>query len=359
MSATNIFAQKVTFASEALSAAAKAVGLEQLDTLAQGTTLIEHNGYALVVGRNGNRIEHIGRKIFAKEMREANPSPVYDYLEYAYLDQTCKISENPFLYQSLVFVDGDWTTFSRVNDAVPFTITSENGKRYRVEWQMPASERLCLTFPIGYERLSMSSRRELELRFMEDLAAFDPSGLVSKPVEVDETKLEQVADDEWRLPGAHYMIKEINQDLYFGRDAAGQFRVIFDQEHPAESLVNLFTLGMIDKPDHGLVMKFKLYENKQQHEAVSIAQLLGYAAQRGCKVFWGIEGVSDEAVNATLMLVNESYGYNHIFGISCPRAMLFADKCVMTADVSLFVPTSNITNIFYQPEAKTKKIKWQ
>lgn len=359
LSAFSLSAQTVTFASESLFSAAKILGLEHIDTLMQGCTIIEQKEISLVVERKGNRIEHIGRKIFAPNIRIASPSPVYNYLEFAYLDQTFKISENPFLYQNLEFVSGDWNTFNFVNDSIPFTITSENGKRYRVEWQLPDTRELCLTFPIGYERLSLSSRRELELRFIEDLISIDTASIERKQLDIDESQLEKVAEDEWRLPGAHYMIKEINQDIYVRLNADNHVEAIFDKEHPAESLINLFTLGMIVRPKHEIVMTFKLYENKQKQQVATIEQLLQYAIQNGCKVYWGIEGITEEFVNATLMLVNEGYGYNHIFAITCSRVALFEESCVMSSDVSLFVPTSNISNIFYQPEAKSKKIKWQ
>ncbi len=351
--------QDITFRSETLASAAKVLELAQLDTLQQGTSVVSHGDLQLTMTRNANKIEHIGRRLFAPELRQHNPSPVYDYLEYAWLDHTCKLSDNPFLYQNLKFEDGSWKLLDQVTDSVPFSVTSINGKRYRVEWSLPDGKLIIMTFPIGYERLSMSSRRELENNLIADLQDFDTSKVEIPQHGIDMASMEQMESGIWCEKGETYMIAEINQNRYFTLKKKGIYKPVFDPDYTAESMANLFSWGLLSKPTHGMVLTFKLYENKQQQALVTMDQLLGFFHQRGCKVFWGLEGITDDEIYGTLMVVNEGYGYNHIIGVSCPRQDLFADKCVMKASVSLFVPTSNINNIFYQPEGKKKKIIWQ
>ena len=115
--------QNVTFRSETLATAAKVLELAQLDTLPQGTSYVAHGDVMLSLSRYTNRIEHIGRRLFAPQLRQLNPSPVYDYLEYAWLDHTFKLSDNPFLYQNLKFEDGNWKQLEQVTDSVPFSVT--------------------------------------------------------------------------------------------------------------------------------------------------------------------------------------------------------------------------------------------
>lgn len=349
--------QDVSFRSEMLASAAKALGLEQMDTLPQGTSVVQYGDILLTLTRNDNRINHIGRKLFHPTLRQINPSPVYDYLEYAFLDHTFKISDNPFLYQSLKFEDGSWKLLEQVTDSMKFTVTSENGKRYRVEWTMGEGQQVVITFPIGYERLSMSSRRELENNLIEDLQNFDPSKVSAPQYGIDSVSVFKMDSIIWCEKGEYYMIEAINQNRYYISSEDSILKPVFDPAYPAESLANLFSWRLLNKPAHGMVLTFKLYENRQQQSLVTVDQLLGFFYQRGGKVFWGLEGIKNDEIFGTLMVVNEGYGYNHIIGLRCPLESLFADTCAMTASVSLFVPTSNISDIFYQPTGRKAKIE--
>lgn len=351
----NVMAQTVGFSSEALQSAAKKLQLARLDTLPEGISLQKYSDYDLVIRKKDNCIEHIGRHLFAFQVRKSNPSPVYDYLEYVLLDHLNKFSDNPFLYKNFLFEKGNWEDLALVNDSVPFSITKNNGKRYKVEWTLSDQKQVAVTFPIDYARLLMISRRELENNFIKDLLKYKPTH-VDKQLPAN-SKLDLVDAIVWRLAGNHYMIKEINNDAFYCCTEQGDTVALWDKNYPELSMANLFNLGLLNRPGHGLVINFRLHENKQNQAAVTIEQLLAFCEEAGCHAYWGSEGISDNNINGTLMLVNESSGYNHIFAVSCPLESLFEERCAMTAVGSLFIPTQNIQNIFYQTEGKKKKIK--
>lgn len=342
-----------------LATAAKTMGLTHLDTLPQGISIVPHGDIELVISRKGQRVEHIGRRLFDVRTKEVNPSPVYDYLEYVWLDHTCKLSDDPFLLEGLRFEEGSWKALEQVNDSVSVSITIENRKRYRVEWKWPDDKRVSLAFPISYERLSVSTRQELENTLIADLQAMDSVIVKPEPQPIDKSALTAIDSMIWCEKGNHYMIDEINQNRYFQQAKKGMYEPVFDAEHPAESIANLFNRGLLCKPTYGIALKFRLYENRQQRLGASIDQLLTFFHQQGCKVYWGLERITDEEIDGTLMIVNESYGYHHVIGVTCPRQALFSDKCVMQGTVSLFIPSTNIGNIFNDASGKKNRIKWQ
>ena len=58
-------------------------------------------------------IEHVGIPLFADVMRLLQPSPVYDFLEYAVLNWKYKVMDNRLYLSKVIFRKGDWTMLLR------------------------------------------------------------------------------------------------------------------------------------------------------------------------------------------------------------------------------------------------------
>ena len=80
-------------------------------------------------------VEHIGIPLFSKEMRLLQPSPVYDFLEYATLDKLFQVDDNTLRLDEVKFSKGGWNLLPGILEKSDYsTISNLNDKSYQVEW---------------------------------------------------------------------------------------------------------------------------------------------------------------------------------------------------------------------------------
>ena len=157
-----------TFKTEKLRRAAAVVGINaQLATLEAGQTVTVSSagGQPLSVrmAPMGSEVEHIGIPLFTGEMRSLQPSPIYDFLEYAVLNIIYKVNPNQLYLNKVVFRKGNWQTLakSRLSEC-PCTISNQDDRLYIVSWQRDTATVAEVGIPIDYELLGNDTRRNME-----------------------------------------------------------------------------------------------------------------------------------------------------------------------------------------------------
>ena len=226
------------YQSDHLRQAAARLGIDSLLAKVQEpeTRVVEVKGQPIVyrVGKN-QMVEHIGLPLFHESMRILQPSPIYDYLEYVTLDHKYHVSENNLQQKELKFVRGSWAQLEQLGDTLDCTIQNLQDKHYRVKWQQGGKDVVVVTFPISYELLANSSRREMERNLIRDLKAFRADSIV--PLKVDTLLLEPAeTEGVFVLPGQSHLIPSITSNIYVRRDKEGRPRLINDNRQPAESM---------------------------------------------------------------------------------------------------------------------------
>ncbi|MDD6493331.1 MAG: hypothetical protein PUF55_01580, partial [Bacteroidales bacterium] len=61
------------------------------------------------------QIEHIGIPLFNKGMRFLQPSPVYDFLEFALINKKYTVTPNQLYLSKVIFKKGNWDTLLNGN----------------------------------------------------------------------------------------------------------------------------------------------------------------------------------------------------------------------------------------------------
>ena len=86
-------------------------------------------------------IEHIGIPLFNEIMRLLQPSPVYDFLEYAVLNWKYKINPNQLYLSKVIFKKGGWESLlqGQLKESECF-IENRNDKLYIVTWRRNEKE---------------------------------------------------------------------------------------------------------------------------------------------------------------------------------------------------------------------------
>lgn len=348
------------YGSEQIKAAFNKIGIDKIipdSTLNADTVIATSEGKISLRICNGV-VEHVGYNLFLKEQRTLIPSPVYDYLEFASLDIKRRVSENPFVYKNVKIDGGTWEDIIKNATNSRCDVTRLDNVAYRVEWDMGEKKPITITFPIGYEKLYMMSRSEIEKKFINELCSMKATQQ-EDIAEPDTSAFKKGRGDVLVLEGDHYIIMDVNQNLYYKKTVNEGLILIWDKLYPAESIANMFISH--DKWLTGYPIKIRIptHERKTEEVKVTVRQLLAYAHKTGCQAYWGLESLTETELKGTLFLYNPAYGFDHVFNISCDPRLIGSNDFEVISMATLFSPTTNIKNLFAESKGKStpKKVE--
>ena len=320
------------------------------------TNTVEINGQKFIyrMGKD-QKVEHIGLPLFHESMRILQPSPIYDYLEYVTLDHKFHISENTLQQKELKFRRGSWAQLEQLGDTLSCTIQNLGDKYYRVKWQKDGEDILDVAFPISYELLANSSRREMESNLIRDLKAFKNDSaaprfsvdtLLLKPTQVEGILM---------LEGQSHMIPSITSNLFVRQDKEGTPRLLIDNRQPAESMANLLVSESATTADAMIQLEFVLDNYRKDTVQVTLDDWKAFVRSQGCQPYFGYEGVSKGEATGTLLLANPQSGYDHIVHVGCPTDAIGQEGMMLRATVYLFTPLNNVRALFGNPDTRTSR----
>lgn len=348
---------QIKYGSKQIQDACEKTGITKvLADVVDTDTVIDLNGRHLSLRADNGVVNHIGQQLFAKEQRLAMPSPAYDYLEYACLDNALKITENPFVYKNLKLQGGSWNDVIAMAQNSACSITRLDNVAYKVEWTNEAGKTITATFPIGYEKLYMMSRTEIEKKFIDGLT----SCKAKQDADVEEPNEAGLEKNENGLlvkNGNHYIITLVNKNTYYKKDDEGHLILVWAKEYPSESIANMLITHDKWLTGYPVTMQIPTHDRKTVEVKVTIRQLLAYAHEQGCEAYWGCETVSENELKGTLFLYNPAYGYDHVINLTCNPQLIGTNNLSFTSFATLFSPTTNINNLFAKSKGKSKPKK--
>ena len=123
------------YATSQLQKAAQKLNISgMLSEKSQSDTLFIKEQRIIVRKDQQGRIEHIGIPLFNAYIRNIQPSPIHDYLEFAALDKKFQVSENTLQLNKLEFSKGNWEKLYQLGDSCACTISNLGDKTYVVQW---------------------------------------------------------------------------------------------------------------------------------------------------------------------------------------------------------------------------------
>lgn len=353
---SSLRADELQFSTELLHQTIETLKLSQLDTLPEGISLIPYRDqYQLRVERKAGRITHVGRQMFSDLFYTSTRPPVCDYLEFAWLDHTFNISDNPFIYQDLKFEEGDWNMVNEVTPETPCSIDTEQGAYFEVVWTLPEQRRVKVHLPIRYDRIQLMTRRELEQEFIHELKNYISPAATTN--EVNASMLKRTEDTNiFVLQGDSYILPAINHNTYYHTSDNGLLELICDEQHPAETMANIVNGQSSSLPPCSLNLVFKLYAYQTETLRISLDDLLSYCVSKGCRSYWAIESIEGDRVSGTIYISNPTLGYNHVLHLTTDFSRIIQYEGKAEAEINLFIPTNNIINIFHQTKPHDENI---
>jgi len=348
-------AQNVKFKSKYLETAALRLQLSRIDTLAVGTNTIDSKGVPLVVVMDADSvITHIGQHVFAANLREEHPSPIYNYIEYAALDHKLHITDNPFVYKDLKFLKGNWELLENVNDSTEFQVDVMQNKLYVVKWMADDKTIVDMMFPVDYERLSMVSRKELEQSIINDIKKYHYEQTDTFTVEAKDVK--NIDDNLWVKEGQSYLIREITNNVYLATADTLNFTILYDGAYPVETLANLCLMADKMQAQDTIDITFIKQDRSQEKVSVRMSDFIAYMKNSGCVPYWGTEKFENNRIEGALFLYDKDKGYDHVLKIEAMADDIGIGDGRVKAMAYLLSPTTNVRSLNYKYVRKPKKL---
>lgn len=351
----SIYAQS-EFSSEHLKETAINIGLSHLDTLKCGDNKVVLGKDTIIVRKNEDGvIDHIGKQLFPMLAREKNPLPVYDYMEYVYLNYLLNKNGNKLLFKDVAFIKGGWKELASVTPNDQCNISNIDNKAFQIEWKKDDKTLVSVLIPIRYDVLSNMSRTEMQNAFIQGEKKTTVK-LSDEQMSQDTTKLTKtlVGDNEiLYYKGNSYINEKITNNYYLVRNDS-LLTPITDKDMPMESIANIMVLPSSKQiGNYKAKIRYLLSNNKIVEQTTTIRQIIDYAMKQGCKPYFGLEGIKDGVINFSLFLYNENSGYDHIFRLSCKTEEIGTDALTFTGRGSLYAPTTNVKSLYSDGDKKS------
>ena len=260
-------------------------------------------------------VEHIGIPLFDEKMRLLQPSPVYDFLEYAALNKKYKLEANQLNLSKVIFKKGSWETlFNEKLNECGCSIENREDKLYIVTWNKDEKEIAVIGIPIEYELLNNDTRRNMEQTFVRELSEKVDSSFRPTAVEVSERDLSIYGTEGlFVIPGKSYLIDLLNQNVYYklttvyekadtvirGKSYTLNIEtvqpvVVNEPDFPAETMANYMMCDNSSVPDVMLELDFHLSNYHRQLVTMPLSRLKEYCRQQGCSFFFACDGTRKE-----------------------------------------------------------------
>jgi len=371
------------YKADRLRRAVEVVGLVvPADSLLPDTTI-------LLKAKDGNRIclrtnpmgdvEHVGIPLFKEVMRLLEPSPVYDFLEYAAMNWKYKVNPNQLYLSKVIFKLGSWNTLldGRLSECA-CSIENLEEKLYVVTWRRDEKDVAVLGIPIEYELLNNDTRRNMEQQLVRELKALQVSVNRPAPTYVSEDSLSIYGTEGlFVIPGKSYIIDLLNQNVYYKLTTVYETAetvinnkpvtmnmeavvpvVVVDPEHPAETFANLMMCDDASVPDITMELDFHMSDYRRELVTMPLSQLKAFFRQHGCNMYFACEGAQGEKVRGLMFASNLPKGYNHMFSLRIPSDQLLAAAPVVHADVYLYIPPIDKHKLFGTAPTKKSGVKF-
>ena len=347
------------YRTQALRAAAAKLGLEQqIEQAASGTAsiLTTPDGWNVSVRiSDDGRVEHIGLPLFNDAMRQQQPSPVYDCVEYAALDRNMLHSENDLLLQKIQLFNGSWQTVGDVRPTDRCSVGLRYGKVYQVTWSRNGQEMVNMAVPIDYELLLGANRRELEQHLADEIVR---QHVKRPPYHLAEELLQRTAEEGiYVLPGDTFLIRGLTRNTYYTKAILSQqvdsttyeeerMHILIDPRHPAETMANLLMSTDPQLPDAVVTLQLQLSSYAKKTVSFTWRQWSSYCEKQGCTSYYIYDNTQNSVVKGYVLMHNKALGYNHLLAVTCTNDDLVSDVPSFSGKAYLFIPNVEASKLF-------------
>jgi hypothetical protein len=312
-------------------------------------TIVVEEDYNVHIIKEDGLITHFGLNLFSDEVKKSIGKDILNRLETELLKMSvAEVVED--IPVKLLY--GDLKNLKNISPETSYTIMNTSSRDLVVEWT-GENWKLKVLMPLSYQIIKGGSRTDIENLFISNIKKCEKQR--SENI-VDLESVVPYGDDKYIIPGLSYQNKNITRNIYLTSDSV--VNPIWDSNFPLESIANLFICPNDIYGDIELNATVLKHEYGEQDKfTVPLDSFLAYCEEEGCVPFWGVEKLSNDKIEGVLLLYNRGQGYDHVLKIDCIPHEVIEGYGSITARASLFVPTSNVYNLFQPYIKKTDKEK--
>ena len=191
-------------------------------------------------------------------------------------------------------------------------------------------------FPQDGNRIAEKIR--LENGFAATITDADTLALPSRD------RYERCGKNLYRIDLGNYMLDEVRCVTY-ASFSDGVFGPLVDWARPTESTFTLLTTPL---ENCGIVLHVEhlKYNFASADYDFRLSSFLASCIRDGCIPYVGIETVTDEAVTASLFLVNGEKQFNHVLKLSIPKEVFTDHTGQITGTLHTYVPMGNVSDLY-------------
>lgn len=321
-----------------------------IPTIPKGTSTIKYkNKYIRIHKNSNNEIDHIGIPLFSRQQRHLQPSSIYDYLEFSYLDKTFNITKQPSEYRKIRFLKGSWTDMKMITDSTSVTITKVDNRFFIVRWETTSNKTVELSAPIQYDILSNSNRLEMENNFIKDLERVKRQfKYVEKTLSLNEIEKESLmfsgGDTIYIAKGDTLFTDYVSDDLYYIKEGK-DFALLHSDKYPVFSVFNMFLTGKYAEKKT-VNIDFRKGDFTSSTVRISLDKLLSTLKKQRTHNFVSLKKKDKDYVTISLYAYDADLGSLHLFIMNSRTESLLSGLSPIEAKCFLYIPISNIRNIF-------------
>lgn len=324
-----------------------------------------YKGCAVAMREDDGVVDHIGIRLFDDELKQDQYGYIYEFPERYLLEilaeKDSEALEVKMTHDSVKLVTGNLDSISDIQKkGEAFSVTVTSDFKYRYSWSdASGSEIFAMTAPAQCELMLGRNKIELEERFrlMASRSVF-PEGFYPLSPVAEPLRLNR---DVYVDKRGEYMTELMRGDVYYKKDGK-EYKLLSDSRHPYETLCNMLIVpdAFADR-DYVAEVTLNGYGFEKRNFRCPLRRLMNICLWEGCVPYVGLEEESGDKIVVTLVMVNESLGYNHTLKVEVSPEILSGRKGVVKITANVYTAVHNLKSLYddygHGPKNHVKRIK--
>ena len=297
-------------------------------------------------------IEHIGIKIFPREVIQKHPSPIYHFLERYFLELLLlpsqediytklrmeRVSISSEIFSMLDIKEGLCNIVSAVTDDSSIYVTSTNN-RCTVSCIKDNNVIVRIHFPIRHELITGYTKLEAERSIYPALLNYNSYQYHYLP----ESEMSVYKGGLYSANDDYYVTEDIISTSYYQK-LDGLYMPVYDSSLLELSVFNLFNTSYDWNVE--ACVEQNLYGGEKKSYNLPLARFTSFLKDQGCNLYTGIKNTDKNQVDGVVMAVNIELGYQHIMMFSFNKDILITpEDFPVKIKMYSFVPIHNISSL--------------
>lgn len=315
---------------------------------------VKHDGKTLRLRTNSlGDISHIGYRMFNDEIVAAYPdNRVFDFVErYAlelrlHTDQRVRNVHDRLALDGVTITQGNVEMLYNVTEETPLTVDYIPRRMYRFTWTFGNGKKLGMVFKADCQLITGADAIALGQRFARDVAR-------CPRVTPDEamrqwTNAHATVSGGTRIIDTGTYLSEAIGDKLSQSMRNGRWSLVVSPKSAVRSICNIMLTGGCEtETDLPLQLVIDKYGYNTDTLRITLGQLGKYLVEDRCHIYIGVKKTDAEALHATLFVLNEAMGYNHVISLVCPLSLASGKADTVKARIYTYIPLQNVTEKFF------------